>query len=167
MDSDQSKEEWFVLWERAKQLEHILPRERKDALALLRLKHPDLAYKTWPGVARAFEAGALPTRVAQDAASAYLRIKALAEEARNARKKSERLLAEKQATDERPWLSGTDEPIPPGPYPKLAECTEYPLRRDCNYGENETERWRRCSFMQRDATSGTWKCGAPSQRSKV
>jgi hypothetical protein len=162
MASDVTKEEWCILWDRAKSLERTLPERRKEALSALKAKHPNLPYKNWSGVSRAIDAGKLPPHVLDDAAPVDARLRALAEEAATARRRSDQLLAEKHAAEKRPLLNPDVDAIPPGVYPKLADCTEYPLRRDCNYGENATARWDRCGYMVYGGIPGVWKCGAPS-----
>lgn len=153
-------DEWSALWERAKHLERILPRERKRAFTNLKSKYPELPYKTWAGVSRAIAAGTLRPPISADANNLDNNIKALAVEALQARRESERLLAAKLAADKRPWLDPTVHRIPPGPYSKLRNCTQYPLRASCNYGENAEARWNRCEYMQNAGGVGRWHCTA-------
>lgn len=162
MTRDVSKEEWCVLWDRAKFIEQTLPKQRKSAFAALKAKHPGLPYKGWSGVSRAIDAEKLSPEVLSDAAPIDARLRALAEEAHTARKRSEQLLAAQRAADTREVLNPDVDPIPLGLYPKIAACTEYPLRQDCNYGENEKARWDRCKFMYYGGMPGVWKCAAPS-----
>jgi hypothetical protein len=86
-------------------------------------------------------------------------------EAAACRQESDRLLKERQKADTRPVLNPTTDPIPPGPYPKLRECKIYPLRRNCNFGENQIARWNRCEYMKyNDGKSAfdpaRWRCTA-------
>ena len=58
------------------------------------------------------------------------------------------------------------DPIPAGEYPKLRACLTYPLRLNCNYGENAESRWGRCEYMKYDDSKSIfdprrWYCAAP------
>jgi hypothetical protein len=53
--------------------------------------------------------------------------------------------------------------IPAGKYPKLANCSAYPLRQSCNYGDNAVAYWNRCEHMKYardkdDGFRGQWYC---------
>lgn len=166
MIPDHSKEEWCVLWDRAKDIERQLPELRRQAFAQLKARFPDIEYKAFHTLCRACQAGKLPDNLATEVAQHHERISALEEESRTSRARSDQLLAEKQASDTRVILDPSVDPIPAGRYPKLRQCRTYPLRQDCNYGDNETSKWERCEYMKYDDSCSIldpnrWKCTAP------
>lgn len=144
------REQWALLWDRAKQLESQIPVRKRQAFAELSERFPDLEYKNFGAVALADRQSKIANDVAAVVAEYEHAINELIAEAGRCREESDRLLREQQQADTRPVLNPATDRIPPGPYPKLRECEMYPLRRECNYGENETARWNRCEYMKYD-----------------
>ncbi|MEX2142937.1 MAG: hypothetical protein WD894_27015, partial [Pirellulales bacterium] len=125
---DYSKEEWCILWDRAKEIEKSLPELRRKAYARLTSKVPQLAtkYRTFDGLCRGYAAGKLPPDIVSVAGPECDRVIRLAAEAVEARRRSEILLAEKRAADTRKLLDPNVDEIPLGPYPKLRNCRTFP-----------------------------------------
>lgn len=144
------REEWALLWDRAKLLKSQIPIRKRDAFAELNNRFPDLEYKNFGGLARAALKGKLTNAVAAIVVEYDSAINKLIAEAAKCRQESDRLLKAKQQADIRPFLDPAADPIPTGSHSKLCECRIYPLRRDCNYGENEGARWKRCEYMKYD-----------------
>jgi len=160
------REEWALLWDRAKQLESQIPVRKREAFAELKKRFPNLKYKHFGALALAGRQGKLTTDVATAVVEYEQAINELIAEAATCRQESDRLLRAQQQADTRPVLNPATDRIPPGPYPKLRECKMYPLRRNCNYGENQTARWNRCEYMKYDNSKSAvdptrWVCTAP------
>ena len=169
IQGDQSKvakERWVDFWDRAKELEKIIPVRKRQAYSRLKTSFPEVKQNNFGNLARAGREGKLDEALAAAVAEEETTINQLIGEAKYCRQESERLLREVQKAERRPMLDPSIDPIPPGPYPKLRECKAYPLRRDCNYGENETSRWNRCEYMKYDQSKACfdprrWICAAP------
>jgi hypothetical protein len=83
--------------------------------------------------------------------------------AKYCRQESERLLQQLPDSETRPLLNPAIDPIPPSNHKKLKNCKTYPLRRCCNYGENEQARWKRCEYMEHSKSPSDphpWHCCA-------
>jgi hypothetical protein len=147
-------------------MEARLPVRKREAFAEISGRFPGLKYKNFGTLAQANRQGRLPENVAAAADQYEQEINALVREAAECRKESERLLDERRRNDTRKLLDPQVDVIPAGPYPKLRECKTYPLRRDCNYGDNLTSRWNRCEYMKYDNAKSAfnpmrWVCTAP------
>jgi hypothetical protein len=161
-----NREQWVLLWDRAKELESQVPVRKRAAFAQLLECFPGLKHKNFGSLALAGRQGRLANDVGTAVGSYEREINALISEAAKCREESDRLLKERQRADTRRVLNAATDGIPPGPYPKLRECKMYPLRRDCNYGENATSRWNRCEYMNYDNSKSAfdptrWVCIAP------
>jgi len=66
----------------------------------------------------------------------------------------------KLSYQEKKVLDPEKDGCPPGDYDKLANdaICAYSKRKSCNYGENETSVWNRCTYMQYGGKPGFWLC---------
>ena len=90
----------------------------------------------------------------------------LKNEAKRCRRESDSLIELKIKTDDRKILDPRVDEIPSGEYPKLKNCKTYPLREDCNYGENNAAKRERCEYMKYYNSKSIfdpnrWICTAP------
>ena len=161
----ETRPDWAVLWDRAKGLEKQVVERKRAAQTAIAGAYPEVGTKRFGDLVRAMKAGKLRTNVARLVETHLSAIDAMEAEARDCREKSDKLAEELRQADKRTWLDPKVDPIPPGPYPKLRQCRDYPLRQDCNDGDNTTTRWRRCEFMKYDDSksifdSSRWRCTA-------
>ncbi|WP_338280690.1 hypothetical protein [Corallococcus caeni] len=159
------KDEWVVLWDRAKELGPLIAEKKRTARAAIAARFPEVGKQQFGNLVRAADAGKLRPEIAALVRDYQIEIVALEQEERAYRQKSDQLLEEHRQADKRTRLDPRVDVIPSGPYPKLRQCRTYPLRQDCNYGENETARWERCEFMKYDESqssfsSARWQCTA-------
>lgn len=157
-------ERWAELWDRAKELEKAAVSRRRSTHDYILERFKKLKYKTFGALARAVER--LPPEAARLVRECDEETKSMLREATESRHESDRLLDEKRRSDQRKVLDPAVDPVPLGDHPKLRDCRSFPLRRSCNYGENEQARWERCPFMKYDnsKTIGDprrWSCTAP------
>jgi len=129
-------------------------------------RFPALPQKNFGSLSVARRRGKLSAEVARFVEEFESEISAIINEAKSCHEESARLLEEARKADTRRVLDPSVDTIPPGPYPKLRECKIYPLRRDCNYGENAMSHWNRCGYMKYDNSKSIhdlsrWICTAP------
>lgn len=163
-----AKEEWAILWDRAKELGPRIAAQKRAARAAIAARYPEIGKQQYGNLVRAAGAGKLRPELAALVRDYQKEILALEQEERDCRQRSEQLLAALRQADTRTWLDPRVDIIPAGPYPKLRQCPTYPLRQSCNDGENETSRWKRCEYMQYDSSQSPlsparWRCTAPDK----
>ena len=156
------------LWDRAKALESRAKARKREAWAEIMTRFPALPQKNFGNLSVARRQGRLPAEIARLVEEFESEISVIINEAKACREESKRLLEETRKADTRRVLDPSVDSIPPGPYPKLRECKIYPLRRDCNYGENAESRWNRCDCMKYDQSKSihdphSWMCTAPNE----
>jgi hypothetical protein len=154
------------LWTKAKEIEAQLPIRKRAAFAELKRRFPQTKYLKFGSLAVAARQGRLDGELASVVAEYMTEFDALGGEAHRCRIESDRLYKEEAAADKRRVLDPAVDPIPAGEYPKLRACLTYPLRQNCNYGENAEARWDRCEYMKYDDSksihdAARWFCGAP------
>jgi hypothetical protein len=162
----QERERWQELWDQAKDLERTAAVRRKGTLDYVVGRFKQVKYKRFGDLLKGARAGKVPEEAARLALECDDEVKKMLAEARSCRQEMERLLEEKRRSDTRKVLDPRIDPIPAGQYPKLRDCKTFPLRRCCNYGENESARWERCEFMKYQEGSlitdpRRWQCVAP------
>ena len=159
------RDQWTSLWNKAKELEALVPVRKREAFVEIYARFPELKYKNFGTLVRANREGRLSNDISVVVDGYEQQINTLVAEARENRQQSEHLLAQRRRADTRKILDPRTDAIPPGQYPKLRECKTYPLRRACNYGENTTSRWERCEYMKYDNSKSIfdptrWTCTA-------
>jgi hypothetical protein len=163
---DDVSEDAEQLWTKAKEIEAQLPIRKREAFAELKRRFPQMKYLKFGSLAIAARQGRLDVELASAVAQYVTEFEALESEARRCRLESDRLYNDQAASDKRKWLDPAVDPIPAGEYPKLRVCLTYPLRQNCNYGENTESRWGRCEYMKYDDSKSIqdparWFCAAP------
>ncbi|MDD5058905.1 MAG: hypothetical protein PHQ60_13630 [Sideroxydans sp.] len=158
--------QWIKLDERAKALESRAAARKREAWAEVLARFPGLSQKYFGNLSAARQRGKLSIEAAQLVEEFEREISSIINEAKLCHEESKRFLEEVRKADTRRKLDPSVDTIPPGIYPKFRECAIYPLRYDCNRGENEMSRWDRCSHMKYDNNksiydSNRWKCTAP------
>lgn len=138
------------LWERAKDLERRVASRKRECYAEILIRFPTLLQKNFGGLALARRSGKLPVDAASFIEQFENEVSAIANEAKACREKSEMFLADARNADTRVALNPLVDSIPAGVYPKLRDCKIFPLRFDCNHGENTVSRWTRCEHMEYD-----------------
>ena len=154
------------LWNRAKELEARAKIRKQEAWEQIKKRFPDIQYQNFGQLAIGRGKGKLRPDVARVVEEYDIEISAIVNEAKSCREESDELLEEARNADKRHILDPSIDEIPPGPHPKLRECKMYPLRRDCNHGENAASRWERCEHMKYDNDKSIldrnrWVCRAP------
>jgi hypothetical protein len=162
---DQGDAAWR-LWQDAKDIEIQLPIKKRAAFEALRRQFPHLKYQRFGSCVIASRNGRLDVEVARVVEEYMKEFDALEAEARRCRAESDHLYKEAGEADKRTVLDPAVDPIPAGEYPKLRACLTYPLRLNCNYGENAESRWGRCEYMKYDDSKSIfdprrWYCAAP------
>lgn len=149
------------LWEEAKQLEKELPHRKREAFGRIKARFPGVRYGTFGALSVAYRAGRLDADVSAVVQKESELIDCLARRALWCRTESNRLGQLRRGGDERRVLDPSTDPIPGGPYPKLRDCSHFPLRQSCNSGENATSKWTRCEYMKYDRSKpNPWNCTA-------
>jgi len=156
-------EQSSALWDEAKRIESQLPALRQAAFARVKASHTGIRYRSWGvlrTVARTSKVAKPYFALVREEAKA---IDSIAARAAWCRKESDRLGEMARAADHRRILDPDTDPIPAGPYQKLRDCSQYPLRLTCNEGDLDSVRWPRCKFMtfDRAGPDGGWICVAP------
>lgn len=154
------------LFDEAQRITESLPQLRRDALERLKAEFPALKYKTWSGLQSGERHGKVGASVVAKYQAEQEKFAALERQAWNAKREAERLRDLRLSLDRRVWLDPKADVIPAGEHPKIRDCTQYPLRKSCNFGENAEARWPRCEFMQYDNSQSIfspsrWICTAP------
>ncbi len=157
---------WIELSDRAKALESRVTIMKRDAWAKIMARFPALTQKSFGNLSLARRRGKLSAEVARAVEEFENEILPLINEAKLCCEESEKLLEEVRKSDTRRTLDPAADTIPPGAYQKLRECKAYPLRHDCNYGNNAVARWSRCEHMKYDQSKSIldparWMCAAP------
>lgn len=158
------KNEWNVLWDRAKDLEKQVSVRKKEAFSKLKATFPSIKQNNFGNLARAGREGKLPNDVAAAVAEYDGPITQMVKDAQYCRHESERLLQQLRDSETRPLLNPAIDPIPSSNHKKLKNCKTYPLRGCCNFGENEQARWERCEYMKHNKSPSDpypWHCWAP------
>lgn len=158
--------QWIKLDDRAKALESRAATRKREAWAEVMARFPALSQKHFGSLSAARQRGKLSIEVAHLVEEFESEISSIINEAKLCREESKRLLEEARKADTRRKLDPSADTIPPGIYPKIRECKIYPLRHDCNHGENEMSRWDRCTHMKYDNSKSIhdlsrWMCTAP------
>ena len=155
--------EGIRLWDKAKEIEQSLPQKRQLVYEYILKLDPSIKYKNFGGLQTGLKHNKLPAEIAKVFQESVDEIEALKNQAKYYREESDRLIQEKLKNDTRKKLDPKIDSIPPGEYPKLADCSIYPLRHSCNFGENENSKWERCEYMKYDNAKGIfdssrWEC---------
>lgn len=158
--------QWIKLDDRAKALDSRVAIRKREVWAEVLARFPALSQKHFGSLATARQRGKLSFEVAQLVEEVESEISTIINEAKLCREESKRLLEETRKADTRRKIDPSVDTIPPGTFPKLRECKIYPLRHNCNHGENEMLRWDRCAYMKYDNSKSIhdlsrWKCTAP------
>jgi len=158
--------EWIKSYERAKFLEKLVVDQKQEAWAKVMTSFPELSQKHFGSLVAACRRGKLPIEVANLVDKFESDISSIINEAKFCRNESERLLEENRKADTRRTLDPAIDTIPLAIYPKIQQCKIYPLRHNCNYGENSVSRWDRCSYMKYDDgksihSNDRWICTEP------
>lgn len=157
--------QWKILLDRAKTLESNAATSKRAAWKEIVSLFPSLPQKNFGNLSLSRQRGKLPVEIALVVEKYEHKISALTNEAKLCREKSEKLLDDARKADTRNVLNPSIDKIPHGSYPKLRDCKIFPLRGDCNYGENASSRWFRCEHMKYDdgksiTDSTRWICTA-------
>jgi hypothetical protein len=158
--------QWIKLEDRAKALESRAAIRKREAWNEVIARFPTLSQKHFGSLSAARQRGKLSVEAAQLVEKFESEISSIINEAKLCREESKRLSEEARKADTRRKLDPAADAIPPGIFPKLRECKIYPLRHDCNHGENVMSRWDRCTHMKYDNSksildSRRWMCTAP------
>jgi hypothetical protein len=161
-------EEWSKLWDLAKDLEKRIEEEKRKAYIEIKNRFPDIKYKSFGNVVNACLKGRLREDVMFPVEEFKKEIDRLHTQAQEFRRKSEQLLELERKLDNRRQLDPKIDIVPTGHYKKLKDCKIYPLRQQCNYGENSESKWERCEYMKYDNTKNImdperWICIAPDE----
>ncbi len=162
------------MWNSSEQAEYrakalrkdLIPKSKRELLVELHRYYPEqVTQEDYRAVAKCVRDGKYTGQCANIARQGVERIEGLLARAEEAELEAERLRPPPPPPDTRPYLDPADE-IPPGPYKKFRDCAEFPLRRNCDYGENATHRWFRCRYMEFNRTKtiadvDRWQCTAP------
>jgi hypothetical protein len=163
---DANNRRWAHLADLARQLEVEAKRARRLALSTIVARYPEISHTDFSALARAAKNGTLPQVVCDIVLADAERIRSLTERAKAYRRESKLLLEAHIAADTRPHLNPLVDMIPPNEYPKLRDCSCFPLRLSCDHGENDRAKWHRCEYMKYDVSKGRfdpqrWVCTAP------
>ncbi|WLG82742.1 hypothetical protein PSH97_16575 [Pseudomonas cucumis] len=158
---DNLRKEGRAVYEKAQRLEKMLPQIRRESYNSLKAKYPGIEQRDWAGLVRAMQAGKLPVDMSEEINVIYEEISTYKEQAAAARIRSKEIYAAAAAADTRRALDPEVDPTPRGQHQKLRQCTQYPQRKDCNDGESETEKWKRCKFMVYGESG--FRCIAPTK----
>ncbi len=153
------QEEWYLFWQKAKDIEEKLPILRREYMQVLREKFPSIPERTQlHHLNNACIAGKYSEEISNEVAILFKKVEHLKQEAKDFRAKSNHLLDEHRKNDTRKVLDPNVDEIPVGEYPKLKNCDKYPKREDCNYGETDLSKWGRCEYMEYDTNNTSWVC---------
>lgn len=156
----------YSLYRRAKDIEEKLPEERKAVYEKCLSKFPDIKYKNFTGLKNGYNAKKLDKEIMEYLENDMLKISKLVEEAKELRLQSDELYSQiynENNSQPKLMLDPMVDEIPQDKYPKLSNCSIYPLRKSCNFGSNETHEWERCQYMKYDNSksifdSNRWYC---------
>lgn len=146
------EKDWYSLYEKSKDIESKLPQLRKELFEKTLKEFPDLKYKNFSGLKIGFNANKLTKKIISFIKKDLNYIEKLKNQAIELKKESDILLEQKRQEDTRKTLNPKTDIIPFDLYPKLKNCDIYPLRENCNYGENDISKWERCEYMKYDNT---------------
>jgi hypothetical protein len=167
--NEMSNNKWYVLYKQATDIEGSMTERRSKVFEKCKKKYPDIKYKNYAGLRSGIRYKKLNIEIIDYINDDIEYLLSLAEEAKQLRKESDELLAQKHNNENpvvykpRKVLDPKIDKIPKDDYSKLYDCNIYPLRNSCNFGENESSTWERCEYMKYDnsqsiSSSSRWQC---------
>lgn len=161
MDIEKQRElfsKGFKLHDTCKNLEKRFAERRKTFIKEVKELHSEITQKQLYHLYNACIKGKYSDSIRSSVIAVWEETEAIKAESLELKRESDKLYQQGYDLESRKWLDPLVYIIPADEYPKLKDCSNYPKRKSCNYGDNETNRWDRCEFMK--FQEGKWKCCA-------